>query len=813
MRKRLFFIASCIISFSISCFSQADVELKFKEPATHFTASSPLGNGRLGAMVFGNPNKERIVLNEISMWSGGVENPNKENAWQYLKPIQQLLLEGKNIEAQKLLQQHFVCAGKGSGFGNGANVKFGCYQTLGDLWLQWKDTTSAISSYNRSLHIDSAYNVVSWERNGIRFKEEAIVSAPQQAIIIRLSASQKNALQFAVGLSRKERAKVNAKNNFIQLTGSLNGGDGDKGIDYAAVLQVVPIGGTIANKEGAIEINNATECLLIITAGTNLNWPTVEKRGPNPLPKALQQNQSASKVSWVQSVANHVKDYQSYFNRCRLKLGETTLENNLSIPERLQRLQAGNEDAALVSLYFNFGRYLMISSSRPGGMPANLQGLWAEEYQTPWNGDYHIDINVQMNYWLSDPTNLADCQQPAFTLLKQMAKYGERTAKAYYNTNGWVAHVIYNPWGFTAPGEGAEWGSTMTGGAWLATHLLQHYQFNPGKTFLQQYYPILKGAAQFFKSILIKEPKHGWLVTAPSNSPENTYVLPDGQEGNTCMGPTIDMQIGRQLLLGTADAAKALGVDKGWADSLITTAAALAPNQISSRTGALQEWLEDYQEQDVHHRHVSPLYGLHPYDEITPWDTPELAAATKRTLERRGDEGTGWSRAWKIAFWSRLGDGDHAYKMLKALLEPATAGSEINMSSGAGTYTNLFDAHPPFQIDGNFGATAAISEFFVQSQGKEEVIRLLPALPSSATFQNGSIKGMRARNGFEIDFNWNDGKVKTVTIKSLYGKPCKIAMPEKSIVSDKSGKRIRSSFGNGVLNFNTEAGNSYVLSF
>ena len=813
MLKRLFFLSACIISFGINSFSQSDVELKFSEPATHFTASSPLGNGRLGAMVFGNPNKERIVLNEISMWSGGIENPNKENAWQYLQPIQKLLLEGKNIEAQKLLQEHFVCAGKGSGNGSGANVKFGCYQTLGDLWIQWKDTTTAYSNYARSLHIDSAYSITSWSKNGVNYKEEAIVSAPQQAIIIKLSSSQKGSLNFTVGLSRKEVATIAVKNNFIHLTGTLNGGEGDKGIDYASVLQVIPVGGSITANSDAIEVKNATECILIITAGTNLNWPNVEKRGPDPLPKTIAQNIAAAKVAWKQSLVNHVKDYQAYFNRCSIKLADSNNNNDLAIPERLQRLQNGTEDPSLVSLYFNYGRYLMISSSRPGGLPANLQGLWAEEYQTPWNGDYHIDINVQMNYWLTDPTNLSDCQQPLFTLLQQMAKYGARTAKAYYNTNGWVAHVIYNPWGFTAPGEGAGWGSTLTGGAWLATHLLQHYQFNPDNNFLQRYYPVLKGAAQFFKSILIKEPKHGWLVTAPSNSPENAYILPDGQAGNTCMGPTIDMQIGRELLLGTAKAAYALGIDKKFADSLIAAANQLAPNQVSARTGALQEWLEDYDEQEINHRHVSHLYGLHPYDEITPWDTPELATAVKKTLERRGDGGTGWSRAWKIAFWARLGDGDHAYKMLKALLEPTAAGSEIKMSSGAGTYANLFDAHPPFQIDGNFGATAAISEFFVQSHGKDEVIRLLPALPASAAFQTGSIKGMRARNGFEIDFSWKDGKVTDLRIKSLYGKPCKLALPIKLFVTDKNGKRIRSSFGNGVSSFNTERGNEYVVAF
>ncbi|MCW3116625.1 MAG: alpha-L-fucosidase [Chitinophagaceae bacterium] len=807
-------IAAFLTTFlsATAILAQPDVELKFTQPAHHFTESSPLGNGRLGAMVFGNPGKERIVLNEISMWSGGIENPNKEDAYQYFKPIQTLLLEGKNIEAQTLLQQHFICAGKGSGSGNGANVKFGCYQTAGDLWIQWKDSAVPYENYKRSLHIDKAINVTSWQKNGITFTEEVLVSAPQQAIIIRLTASKKGALHFATALSRNERASVQVNKNFMQLTGTLNGGENDNGIHYANALQVIPVGGQIISKNNVITIDGATACLLIITAGTDLNWPTVEQRGTNPLPKVLRQNQLAARLSWKQMEQNHVKDYQSYFNRCRLWLNDTKPNDN-SLQQRLQLVKDGNDDASLISLYFNFGRYLLISSSRPGGMPANLQGLWAEEYQTPWNGDYHIDINLQMNYWLADPTNLSDCQKPLYQLLQQMANYGKRTAKAYYNADGWVAHVIYNPWGFTAPGEGAEWGSTLTGGAWLATHLIQHYQFNPDKKFLEQYYPILKGASQFFKGILIHEPKHNWLVTAPSNSPENAYKLPDGQTGNTCMGPTMDMQIGRELLLGTAHAAKILGVDKLWADSLIRIAGELAPNQISVRTGAIQEWLEDYEETDPHHRHTSLLYGLHPYDEITPWDSPELAEAARKTLQRRGDEGTGWSRAWKIYFWARLGDGNHAYKMLKALLEPVGASSEIQMTSGAGTYPNLFDAHPPFQIDGNFGATAAISEFFVQSHGKNEVIRLLPALPDAPAFQKGSIKGMRARNGFEINFDWQDGKVKNLSIKSSYGKSCKIVLPEKVLVKDKSGKIIPATFGNGVLNFNTKAGESYILKF
>ena len=776
--RYIVFLGVLLLSTAQPSFSQADVEIRFDRPAAYFTESAALGNGRLGAMVFGNPNKERIVLNEISMWSGGVQDANRPDAWQYLQPIRQLLLQGKNAEAQKILQQHFICAGEGTGRGEGGHDKYGCYQTLGDCWIQWKDTSNAVNGYSRALRLDSAVSTTTWTRQGIGYRQEVIVSGPQQAIIIHLTASRRGGLQFAAGLSRKERAALAVTDNGLQMTGMLDGGNGDEGIRYAAVMKVIPMDGKVVVTGTEVKVSDATECMLIITAATNMNWPRVEQRGPDPLSAARRQQQLTVGRRWAAILRDHVRDFQSYFNRCRLHLNDPDSGRRALLVERLARVQGGQEDASLVSLYFNFGRYLLISSSR-GSLPANLQGLWAEEYQTPWNGDYHTNINIQMNYWPTDEANLPDIQQPVYQLLQQMAHYGQATARDYYHAKGWVTHSITNPWGFTAPGEGAEWGSSLTGGAWLATHILRRYQYFPDRQFLRQYYPILKGAAQFFTGVLIREPSHHWLVTAPSNSPENSFRLPDGQEASTCMGPTMDMQIARQLLLGTARAAHLLGVDISWADSLRRIAAQLAPDQISPRTGGIQEWLEDYEETEPHHRHVSPLYGLYPYDEITPWATPALAQAARTTLERRGDEGTGWSRAWKMAFWARLGDGDHAYKMLRALWHPAGVGDQ----SDAGTYPNLFDACPPFQIDGNFGAVAAIMEFFLQSQGADEVIRLLPALPKADIFRDGSIRGMRARGGFAVDMSWRQGQVTALTIRSDYGKTCRIARPDGSILS------------------------------
>lgn len=783
----------------------------FTAPAKDFHYSCPLGNGRLGAMVFGGTGREQIVLNEISMWSGGVQDADDENAARYLPQIRQLLLEGKNAEAQQLLQQHFICKGPGSGNGNGANVKFGCYQTLGDLYIDWADAATPVQGYTRTLRLDSACSKTSWQRKGIGYTEEVVVSAPQQVIAIRLKASVAGQLSFGVRLYRKERARYTVQQNSICMQGSLNSA-GDEGIRYAAVLQVLPVGGTRQVTDSSIVISQASECLLLVGAATDMNWPRVEQRGPDPVPLARQAVQRASEISWNSLLATHVRDYQSYFNRCRLQFSASN-KNAASpdMPQRLKRFSEGGTDAALVSLYFNFGRYLLISSSRPGGMPANLQGLWAEEYQTPWNGDYHTDINVQMNYWPAEVTNLADCHQPLFTLLQQMARYGRHTAQTYYRAKGWVTHPITNPWGYTSPGEGASWGSTVTGGIWAATDLWQHYQFNHDTAFLRSVYPVIKGAAEFFTSILIEEPGHHWLVTAPSNSPENSFIMANGKETSTCMGPTIDMQLGREILKEAIQSAAVLQTDKAWSDSLRHISTRLAPNQVSPSTGALQEWLEDYKEAEPMHRHISHSLALYPFDEITPWDTPELAAAMRITLQRRHIGGSGWSRVQRMILWARMQQGDEAFALFRTLLTPASS-FEINMNKGAGTYPNLFCAHPPFQIDGNFGGTAAIAEMLLQSHGRNQTIRLLPALPSDASLQNGSVKGLRARNGFELDFNWQQGKVQQVTIHSRSGLPCFILLKEATGVRDSAGKNVPwVKDKDGVLVFNTVAGETYQV--
>lgn len=749
--------------------AQEPLQLWYKKPAKIWEETLPLGNGRIGMMPDGGIVTEKIVLNEITLWSGSPQDPNNYDAYKSVDDIQRLLLQGQNDEAEKLVNANFIAAGQGSGFGRGANVPYGCFQTLGELLIQYHNhKENQTEAYRRQLDLPTAIASTSYKTDGITYHREYFTSFGDDVGIIQLTADRKKALDFSVTLTREEHAQLNIVGDELQMFGALNDGHGGTGMRYMVRVRIKHQGGRLAKEGNTLRLVGADEATLYFSTATDFRSNPFEKQSAELMEGALQ-------VSYKHQKAAHIKGFQQLFNRVSLDI---TGQGAQHIPtdERIRRFyDAPINDNGLAALYFQYGRYLSICSTRPGLLPPNLQGLWAHQVQTPWNGDYHLNINAQMNHWPVEVGNLPELHEPFIDMIKAIAESGKKTAKAYYNAPGWVCYMMTNVWDYSAPGEQASWGASTASG-WLCNHLWEHYLYTQDRDYLKEVFPVLRDAAVFYHHTLIKEPKNGWLVTAPSVSPENGFRMPNGKHASVVMGPTIDNQIIRELYNNVIEAATLLEIPDAFVDTLRENLALLPPPVQVGSDGRVMEWLEAYEETEPQHRHVSHLYGLYPAPFISPQVTPEWAEAAKKTLQVRGDEGTGWSRAWKILFWARLQDGDHALEILRQLLQPALS-SEINMNAGAGTYPNLFCAHPPFQIDGNFGGAAGIAEMLLQSHAG--FIHLLPALPKE--WKDGEVNGLKARGNYTVDMKWKDGNVVDYRIHSSGNKPVDVLVNGKMV--------------------------------
>jgi len=769
------------------CGSKVDKELNpslvlwYDSPAKNWNEALPIGNGRIGAMVYGRIEKETIQFNEETLWTGQPHDYANEGAYKYLDELRQLLWNGKQKEAHELGNTHFMSQ----------PLRQASYQAFGNILLDFPDHKN-VTQYKRKLDLEDAISSVAYEKEGVKFTREVFVSKPNQAIITHIQSSKKGELNVTIGLdSPHSEYDITVDGDVIILKGKVNNyfKEIDKNnlpypeskLTFEARLKVLHEGGELVIEENSIRLKNANAATLQLVAATSfVNYQDISG---NPTTLCETDLSNLKGKSYETLRADHLKDFKNLFSRVAVDLGKSDISNRPT-NERLISFEK-DEDPSMVALLYQYGRYLLISSSRPGTQPANLQGIWNEHLTPMWESKYTINVNTEMNYWLAEMTNLSELTEPLTQMIKDLSVTGQKVAKEQYNLNGWVTHHNTDLWRGAAPINNANHGVWPSGGAWLSQNLWWHYQYTNDKEHLKNTaYPIMKEASRFFVEYLVPDPTNPeWLVSGPSNSPENQGMV---------MAPTMDHQIIRNLFANTIEAAEILELDAEFIKVVKEKRAKIAPNLIG-QYGQLQEWLIDKDNPKSVHRHVSHLWGLHPGNEIHPLTTPELAEATKVTLTHRGDGGTGWSRAWKINFWARLLDGDHSFLLLRNLMVPSQRPNERDQG---GLYMNLLDAHPPFQIDGNFGTTAGITEMLLQTHLRDEngnyYQDILPALPSAMS--TGKISGLKARGAFEISMEWQNGGLVALVVKSLQGNVLNLRYKGK-IISRATTKGETFSFG------------------